>query len=242
MKSKLMGTVILGSVLLTGGCATKKYVTKTTDPIRDHVNQVEAKQTEQGGQIASQGQQIGQQGDQLKKQAGDIEQSKTDIAANRERALAADSRASDALQRTEQNSRALNELRQSVANLDDYKPAGSVAVPFGFNKDLLTAQSKADLDKLVADKGGMKRYFIAVEGYTDRTGSVKYNNALSRRRADAVVQYLVSKHDIPVYRIHEVGMGVEKPVAEGRGRAVNAKNRRVEVTFYSADSVTAMNR
>ena len=44
---------------------------------------------------------------------------------------------------------------------------------------------------------------------------------------------------IPIYRIHMVGLGEEKPVEEGRSRAANAKNRRVEVKVYSADGVTA---
>ena len=84
-----------------------------------------------------------------------------------------------------------------------------------------------------------KRFFIAVEGYTDSTGSRQYNEELSRKRADAVVNYLVAKHDIPIYRIHMIGLGKEKPAEEGRNRAARAKNRRVEVKVFSADQVTA---
>jgi OOP family OmpA-OmpF porin len=240
MRNLILTTIVIGTALLSGACATKKYVTKTTDPIRDHVNQV-------ASQANQQGEQIGQQGDQLKKQASDLDRNQTEINANKERAMAADGRAGDALQKagdamqkSDQNGRDLTELRQTVANLDDYKPAGTVAVPFAFNRDVLTPQAKEELDHLITDKTALKRFFIAVEGYTDKVGTVKYNNALSKRRADAVVQYLVAKHDIPVYRIHEIGLGEEKPADEGKGRAANAKNRRVEVTFYSADpQVTA---
>ena len=80
-----------------------------------------------------------------------------------------------------------------------------------------------------------KRFFIAVEGFTDQTGSDAYNAELSRRRANAVVAYLVSQHNIPVYRIQMIGLGKDKPVDEARNRAARAKNRRVEVTVYSAD-------
>lgn len=233
MKNHLLTTIVIGTALLSGGCATKKYVAKTTDPIRDHVNQV-ASQSDQ------QGKQIGEQGNQLKSQTADLERNQTEINANKERAMSADARAGDALQKSDQNSRDLSELRQTVANLDDYKPTGAVAVPFAFNKDVLSPQAKQELDHLVSDKAALKRFFIAVEGYTDKVGSVTYNNALSKRRADAVVQYLVAKHDIPVYRIHEIGLGQEKLADEGKGKAANAKNRRVEVTFYSADpQVTA---
>jgi hypothetical protein len=54
-----------------------------------------------------------------------------------------------------------------------------------------------------------------------------------------VVGYLVAKHDIPIYRIHMVGLGEEKPVDDGHNRAARAKNRRVEVKIFSADQVTA---
>jgi len=64
-----------------------------------------------------------------------------------------------------------------------------------------------------------KRFLVAVEGFTDQTGSDAYNAALSRRRADAVVAYLVSQHDIPVYRIQTIALGKDKPVDDARTRA-----------------------
>jgi OOP family OmpA-OmpF porin len=234
MKNQILTTLTLTSVLLASGCATKKYVSKTTDPIKDRVGQVAA-------QSDKQGQDISQQGSTITKQGTDLERNQTEINANKERAMAADARAGDALKKGDENSRDLGELRQTVANLDDYKPAGTAVLPFGFNKDNLTSQGKQELDTLVADKKTAKRFFIAVEGFTDQVGTSNYNDALSRRRADRVVQYLVAKHDIPIFRIHEIGLGKEKPAEQGKTRAANAKNRRVEVTFYSADAaVTAM--
>jgi OOP family OmpA-OmpF porin len=112
-------------------------------------------------------------------------------------------------------------------------------VPFGFNKAGLTPDSKQELDKLAQDVQPDKRFFIAVEGYTDKIGGAAYNEALSKKRADAVVEYLVAKHDIPIYRIHMIGLGNEKPVDDARTRAARAKNRRVEVKVFSADAVTA---
>ena len=94
---------------------------------------------------------------------------------------------------------------------------------------------------MVADQNHYKRFFVAVEGFTDKVGSADYNAALSRRRADAVVEYLVAQHDIPIYRIHMVGLGEQKPVEDARNRAANAKNRRVEVTLFSADQSLALN-
>jgi len=236
--------------MIASGCATKKYVRNTAAPIQAKVDQV-------GEQTNRNGQQIEDTRSQVKT---NDEKAQNGISAAMERASSADQKASaadqhaatadqhagDAMNKAnqasqvgEQNSQGLATLRGVVANIDDYKLQNSVAIPFGFDKYGLTKDTKEDLDKLADGVKDAKRYFIAVEGYTDATGSRAYNEALSRRRADAVVQYLVAKHDVPVYRIHMIGLGEEKPADEGKDRSARAKNRRVEVKVYSADQVTA---
>ncbi len=131
--------------------------------------------------------------------------------------------------------------RGVVANLDAYKQVAETTVNFKFNSDKLDNDAKMALDQMVANQNHYKRFFIAVEGFTDKVGSADYNAALSRRRADAVVEYLVAQHDIAIYRIHMVGLGEQKPLEDARTRAANAKNRRVEVTLFSADQSLALN-
>jgi outer membrane protein OmpA-like peptidoglycan-associated protein len=138
------------------------------------------------------------------------------------------------------NNKDLNKLRSVVANIDDYKMQTSASVPFAFDKFALSASAKEDLDKLAGSLQADKHFVISVEGYTDATGDKAYNESLSRRRADAVVTYLVSKHDVPIYRIHMIGLGEEKPVDEGKDRAARAKNRRVEVKVFTADMDSSM--
>jgi outer membrane protein OmpA-like peptidoglycan-associated protein len=243
MKGFLATTFILTGALLAGGCATKKYVRNTTAPIQAKVDQV-------GQQTTQNTQQIDDTRNQVKQVD---ERAQSGISAAQERASTADqhagtadqhaqeamNRASQAAQSAEQSNQGLSALRQVVANIDDYKLQTSATVPFKFNQFALTPQAKQDLDQLVGQVQTNKRYFIAVEGYTDKTGSAQYNETLSRRRADSVVEYLVAKHDIPIYRIHMIGLGEEKPVDEGHNRAARAKNRRVEVKVFSADQVTA---
>lgn len=232
MKRFLATTCILTGAMLAGGCATKKYVRNTTAPIQAKVDQV-------GEQATKQGQEIQENRTQLKQVD---EKAQSGISAAQERAATADSHAADAMNKANQatdtankNTEALNNLRQVVSNLDDYKMQTEVTVPFKFNKANLSPDAKQELENMAKNLSGMKRYFIAVEGYTDKTGTVQYNQTLSRRRADAVVEYLVAKCDVPIYRIHMVGLGEEKPVAEGRTRAARAKNRRVEVKLFSAE-------
>jgi outer membrane protein OmpA-like peptidoglycan-associated protein len=68
-----------------------------------------------------------------------------------------------------------------------------------------------------------------VAGYTDAIGSVQYNLDLSRRRAQAVVDYLVSQ-GIDAARFEVIGMGKSDPIATNSTPEGRAMNRRVEIT------------
>jgi len=242
MKQSVPLTLVMMGALLGGGCATKKYVRNTVSPVSGKLDQV-AQQTNQNGQKIDQ---TNQNLDQTKQQ---VQKTETDLSATNERVMAVDTKAGQAMSRADQaNQQAekvghdLGDLRSQVANLDDYKPMGTTTVLFKFGSDKLTSDGKQQLDQMAASGNQYKRYFIAVEGFTDKVGSSDYNQALSRRRADAVVQYLVAQHNIPIYRVHMVGLGKMKPVDEAGNREARAKNRRVEVTVFSADQgAMAMN-
>jgi len=236
MTRTILSAGLLAATLLTGGCATKKYVQTTTAPIQAKVDQV-------GDQTNKNGQQIQQTRTDLTASINGVdEKAQSGISAAKEQAMTAQNGARDAMNKANQaadlaskDSEEIKSLRQVVANLDDYKQVGDLTIPFAFNKYTLTEKDRADLDSMVANASKNKRYFIAVEGFTDHTGSRQYNEALSRKRADAVTAYLVAKHDIPIYRIHMIGLGQEKPVDDGHTRAARAKNRRVEIKVFCAD-------
>jgi OOP family OmpA-OmpF porin len=227
---------LLAATLLTGGCATKKYVQTTTAPIQAKVDQV-------GDQTNKNGQQIQQNRTDLTASINGVdEKAQNGVSAAKEIGMTAQNSAQNAMNRANQaaelagkDSEEIKSLRQHVSNLDDYKQVSDLTIPFGFNKYTLTPKDREDLDNMVTNASKNKRYFIAVEGFTDRVGSRQYNEALSRKRADAVTAYLVAKHDIPIYRIHMIGLGAEKPLDDGRTRAARAKNRRVEIKVFSAD-------
>jgi OmpA-OmpF porin, OOP family len=242
MKAFFATTFIVTGALLAGGCATKKYVRNTTAPIQAKVDQV-------GEQTTQNSQQIQDTRNQVKTVD---EKAQSGISAAQERAATADqhaatadqhaseamNKASQADQKADENNKNLASLRTVVANLDDYKLQSTVSVPFQFNRYMLSKDAQQDLDKLADNVKSDKRYFIAVEGYTDATGTKQYNETLSRQRANAVMEYLVGKHDIPVYRIHMIGLGEQRPVDDAHNRAARAKNRRVEVKVFSADDLT----
>jgi len=124
----------------------------------------------------------------------------------------------------------VNATNDRISALDDYVPQTVLAVNFKVGSAVLTADSKAKLDELATKALNAKGYVVEVSGFTDTTGSVDRNRALSQRRADNVIRYLVENHQIPLRRIvTPYGYGETNPVAENNSRAGRAQNRRVEV-------------
>jgi len=248
MRQSIPIALIFMGALLGTGCATKNYVKKTVDPVNGRLDQVASKSDQQG-------QTLDKTRASLDETRATQEKDETALNATNERAVSADNRAGEAMNRANDASGKADQANQgvaalktqqaqladSVANLDAYKQVAETTVNFKFNSDKLDADSKAALDQMVASQNQYKRFFIAIEGFTDRVGSADYNNALSKRRADSVMAYLIAEHNLPVYRVHMIGLGEQKPVDDGRGRAANAKNRRVEVTLFSADQSLASN-
>lgn len=227
---------LLGVAALVAGCATKNYVRQTVQPVDAKVDQTNATVAKQGTAI-----------DQTQK---DVAANATKINAVDETATSADRRAGDAMnkanqvgQEADQNGKDITTVRQAlantVANLENYKVTDMTTVNFKLNQATLSADEKMKLDQLASSSSSHKRYFIAVEGYTDSTGPADYNLALSRRRADAVVQYLAGEKNVDFNRIHVIGFGELKPVDTDKTRDARAKNRRVEVKIYSDDEALA---
>jgi OmpA-OmpF porin, OOP family len=124
----------------------------------------------------------------------------------------------------------VNATNERISALDDYVPQAVLAVNFRVGSAVLSADSRAKLDEVATKALNAKGYVLEVSGFADTTGSVEGNRALSQRRADAVIRYLVENHSIPLRRIvTPYGYGESHPVAENNSRAGRAQNRRVEV-------------
>ncbi|HKX59476.1 MAG TPA: OmpA family protein [Steroidobacteraceae bacterium] len=81
---------------------------------------------------------------------------------------------------------------------------------------------------------------IRVEGHTDSTGDDAYNTELSRRRAQAVADALMTR-SIPANRVEVIGRGEGFPVATNDTSAGRQQNRRVEIIFSDPEGeLTAM--
>ena len=124
----------------------------------------------------------------------------------------------------------VNATNDRISALDDYVPQDVLAVNFKVGSAVLSADSKSKLDEIATKAMNAKGYVVEISGFADATGSVARNRALSQRRADNVIRYLVENHQIPLRRIvTPYGFGESNPVAENDSREGRAQNRRVEV-------------
>jgi OOP family OmpA-OmpF porin len=106
---------------------------------------------------------------------------------------------------------------------------------FEFNKSTLLPNAYAVLDSLVSTMMKHPNYKWEIGGYTDKIGSVNYNIKLSDRRAQAVVDYLVSK-GVKNNNLKAVGYGKANPIATNETPEGRAMNRRVEIKVISKDN------
>lgn len=104
----------------------------------------------------------------------------------------------------------------------------SLRVQFGLDSAVLTPMAMRDLDQVALALNGaqLASSALTLEGHTDASGGAAYNLRLSRRRADAVVAYLVSR-GVASYRLRGVGYGESRPLVFYP--ATDPRQRRVEV-------------
>ncbi len=102
---------------------------------------------------------------------------------------------------------------------------------FAFDSAVLTAEDKAQLDQLATVLLNPKLGFVAgeIQGHTDNVGNAQYNLGLSKRRADAVADYLKSKGVKFGDRFTTQGFGDTKPIADNKTEEGRAQNRRASI-------------
>lgn len=115
---------------------------------------------------------------------------------------------------------------------NDINNTGHVAV-YGIFFDSGKAEIKPESDlaieeisKLLLGNAVLKLYVV---GHTDNSGTIETNMKLSKDRADAVANSLVTKYGIPAARLKAYGVASLSPVASNDNEEGKAKNRRVEL-------------
>lgn len=171
--------------------ARKKWVNRQVSPIKDRANELDQLQS---------------------KNRNDIHDVDTRATAGINKAMmaanTADQHAQDAANRANQAntlagtaSTRTDALGNTVGNLDQYTVVTASEVPFATGHTVLGKTAKADLDDMATKLAGEKGYIIEVQAYS------KSGVHTSQAMADAVARYLVTEHQVPVYRIYKSGLG-----------------------------------
>ncbi len=101
-------------------------------------------------------------------------------------------------------------------------------IHFEFDKAIIKPESYPILDSVAQWLKENPNMIVEIAGHTDSIGSAEYNLSLSRRRAEAVRQYLIKKGISP-HRLYARGYGETQPIADNGTEEGRAKNRRVEI-------------
>jgi outer membrane protein OmpA-like peptidoglycan-associated protein len=205
------------------GCATKNYVRSQTTPIINHVNELDEKTAQNNRAIHD----VDDRAQTGIKQAQSAADSANQNAQNAAKAAGdAETAANNAVHRADS-------LDGAIKGLETYKPVANVSVTFGFDKAVLSDDSKEMLDNFAQQLTSAKSYILEVTGGTDSTGPADYNYDLSERRANTVVQYLATKYNVPARRFYLIGIGKDKDVAPNNTAEGRKQNRRVEIRMLS---------
>jgi len=188
--------------------ARKKWVNRQVTPIKDQVNELDQLQSKNANDIRDVDSRS-QAGIKSAMTAANTADQHAQDAANR--AAQANTLASNASTRTDA-------LGHTIGNLDQYQTVSQTAVPFASGRTVLGPKAKTDLDSFASSLAGEKGYIIEVQGYS--RGGVQSSQAM----ADSVARYLVTEHQVPVYRIYRTGLGRNTAKPD----AANAPNGQTE--------------
>jgi outer membrane protein OmpA-like peptidoglycan-associated protein len=178
--------------------ARKKWVHRQVDPIKDRTNELDQLQAKNANDIR----------DVDSRATSGINKAQSAAELADQHAAAAANRANAAQQLATSASTRTASLNNTVTHLDQYQEIASTSVPFASGRTTLGPKAKGELDDVAAKLANEKGYIVEVQGYS-RSG-VQNSQAM----ADAVVRYLVTEHQVPVYRIYRSGLGknTAKPV------------------------------
>jgi len=171
--------------------ARKKWVHRQVDPIKDRTNELDQLQSKNANDIR----------DVDSRATAGIHKAQSAAEIADQHAAAAANRASAAQQLANNASTRTNSLNNTVSNLDQYQEIASTSVPFVSGRTTLGPKAKATLDDVAAKLANEKGYIVEVQGYS------RHGVQTSQSMADAVVRYLVTEHQVPVYRIYRTGLG-----------------------------------
>lgn len=218
MKTKLTVVFVLCIFIVFGfsACATKKYarnrVNERVQPLEQRTGELEETSRRNSQDI------------------GTLNTSVKDVGGRADRAQA---QADTALARANEVNTRADGIEQNVGelreNLDKYTLQNTATVNFKVSSADLSPESQMALDQIAGQIKDRNNFILEIQGFADDKGSDIYNNQLTEKRAEAVRRYLAEKHNILLYRMHMLGFGKVRPIADNTTKEGRAQNRRVEI-------------
>ena len=175
--------------------ARKKWVKKQTDPINDRLGELDEVNARNARDIKDV---------DARAQAGIQHAQSTADQAN-QTATAAGTQAQNANGIAQGASAHVGQLNTTINGIDQYHQVSDFDIAFRRGSTVLSDDARKQLDDLASSLNGQKGYVLDIEAHSPGAGSVGTQN--SQRLADAVKRYLVTEHQIPVYRMHSVALG-----------------------------------
>jgi len=175
--------------------ARKKWVKRQTDPLNDRLSELDEINAKNARDIRDV---------DGRAQAG-IHQAQSTADAASQAANAANAQAQQASNTAQGADIHVNQLNSTVNGLDQYHQVTEAEVVFRGGQPVLSAAARKQLDDLAGSVTGRLGYILEVEAHSPASGSVGIQN--SERLAAVVKRYLVTEHQIPVYRLHSVALG-----------------------------------
>jgi hypothetical protein len=187
--------------------ARKKWVKKRLDPINDRLTELDQVNAKNATDIKDV---------DARAQAGIQHAQSTADAAN-QAATAAGTQAQGASTIAQGASGHVDTINTTVNGQDQYHQISDRG------NGILSKDAKAQLDTLATSLAGHKGYIVEIEARAPGAGAVGIQS--SQRLAESVERYLVTEHQVPVYRMHFVALG-NAPIVEP-GADADSKPARV---------------
>ena len=240
MKNRQLAALVIcgGLGVLFSACATKGFVREqvgtTETRITQRVDTTETKLRETSDKTTSNTQALEAAGQRLQTLDGRLGEVGT--VASDAKNLAGDAK-KDAAQVAAAQKEAETAFNQRFANRNKYAMVETKSVFFDFSKADLKDEGINELEDVAKALKNDPNAVLELQGFADPRGTDRYNYVLTRDRVDAVVRYLVQRHNIDLRRLSAVGMGKIALAAGEKGdKDTFAKSRRVELRLLAPQS------
>jgi outer membrane protein OmpA-like peptidoglycan-associated protein len=231
--------LLSAAIVVTSGCASRKYVRNSvktsadtlTARIETNEGQIKEARDDADKKIAGVDSRVSGVDAKYDAKVSQLDTKTTQqIGAVKTDVQNVDQKAAQANTTAEKAVTNVTTLDKKFQNRNNFNVTGEKSVQFKFNSATLDSQYKEMLDEIANALMQNPDAIVVLEGRTDSVGDKDYNVKLGERRVESVRRYLAVEKGVPVYRIHDISFGAEKPVAENKTKDGREKNRAVTLT------------